>query len=82
MYRISDLTKQNIERAIGLDLASLKKMTALEEREWLEQKQAKKPVFSKRRKKGITGRGNPLISRRKFRTEEDLEVISKKIFGI
>ena len=38
--------------------------------------------ISKKRKHGLFCEGNPLLSRRKIRTIEDLNSKSKKIFGV
>lgn len=38
-------------------------------------------TFSKQRRFGI-GRGNPLLARRKIRTEEDLNIKSKRLMGV
>lgn len=61
MYMISDKTKKNIERVVGLPLEKLSVMTIAEERAWIEQKNKSPLKFSKRRRYGFVGRGNPLI---------------------
>lgn len=82
MYKISDKTKENLERSLGISLETLDKMTADEEREWIEKKAGKKLCFGKKRKNGIAGRGNPLLARRKIRTKEDLDIKSQNLYGI
>lgn len=82
MYTISEKTRANIERIIGIPVDKLNKMNTAEERSWVENKKKAKLSFSKRRRYGIIGRGNPLIARRKIRTAEDLNQKSKQFFGI
>ena len=66
MYVLSETARKNNERIIG----------------WIEKRIGKKLTFSSKTKKGIAGRGNPLLSRRKIRTLEDLDKKSKKYIGI
>lgn len=82
MYTISEKTRANIERVVGISVDKLSNMNAKEERSWIESKKMERLSFSKRRRYGIIGRGNPLIARRKIRTAEDLERKSKQFFGI
>ena len=76
MYVLSETARKNNERIIGLTCDKLAKMSAIEKRI------GKKLTFSSKTKKGIAGRGNPLLSRRKIRTLEDLDKKSKKYIGI
>lgn len=82
MYVISKVARENNERIIGLPYDRLTKMSAIEEKNWIEKRIGKKLTFSRKMKKGIAGRGNPLLSRRKIRTLEDLDRRSKKYIGI
>mgnify|MGYP004510620461 CR=1 FL=1 len=82
MYVVSDTARKNNERIIGKSLAEVQKMSAEEETQWVEKKIGKKLIFSKEMKKGRVGRGNPLLSRRKLRTLEDVDKKSKKYIGI
>lgn len=82
MYTISDTAKSNIERAVGLSIDKIKTMSSIDERRWVEKRTKSKLTFSKNTKRSVTGRGNPLLSRRKFRTLEDLDKKSKKYIGI
>lgn len=82
MYRMSDKAKSNNEHITGLSLEKMKTLSFDEEKQWIENRRKQMLVFSKRRKKGVTGRGNPLLARRKIRTMEDLAQKSKKYFGI
>ena len=72
----------NIERVVGMSIEKLVTMDTKEERSWIEKRNNSKLSFSKRQRYGIIGRGNPLLSRRKIRTAEDLEKKSKKFFGV
>lgn len=82
MYVMSEETKKNIERVTGLSIERIKRMTVREEQSWIEEWTGKKLSFSKERKRGIIGRGNPLLSRRKNRTYKDLDAKSRKYIGI
>lgn len=57
-------------------------MSTEEEREWIEEKAGKKICFSKKRKYGVVGRGNPLLARRKIRTIDDVDRKSREFYGI
>lgn len=82
MYTISEKTKKNIERIVGKSVDQLREMTPDEEMRLVKEKNGVELSFSKERKGGIVGRGNPLTSRRKLRTLEDLDFIGKRIIGI
>lgn len=82
MYTLSNTTKTNLERSLGISLEALSKMSASEEREWVEEKIGEKPCFSKKRKNGVIGRGNHLLARRKIRTIEDVNRKSQDLYGI
>lgn len=82
MYSISDVTKKNIERSLGISLEAFSAMTAEEEKRWITQKTNNKISYSKHRRHGIIGRGNPLLARRKIRTIEDISRKSHDLFGI
>lgn len=79
MYTLSDTTKKNIERVIGLSLDKLKVMSISEEKAWVEKRNNKDLSFSKHLKHGFIGRGNPLLAKRKIRTLADLNKIYDKI---
>ena len=82
MYNISNTTKKNLERSIGMSLEEFSKMTADEERYWIGNKTNNKISYSKKRRHGVIGRGNPLLARRKIRTIDDLVRKSRELFGI
>lgn len=58
------------------------KLSADEQQEWVEKRADRKLKYKRERKKGIMGRGNPLLARRKFRTLEDLDKKSKELYGL
>lgn len=82
MYKISNITKGNIERVTGLAIDKIKQMTLQEENDWVEKKCGRNLLFDKKKRYGVIGRGNPLLSRRKIRNAADLESRSRKYFGI
>lgn len=82
MYTISEKTKKNIERIVGRSVDQLKEITPDEEKHLVKERNGVDLSFSKERKNGIVGRGNPLTSRRKLRTLEDLDFIGKQLIGI
>ena len=82
MYRISDVTKRDLENILGMKLEDYGKMSAAQQQEWIEGKTGGKLKFSKRKRRGILGRGNPLLARRKLRTMDDIEQKSKDLYGI
>ena len=82
MYTLSEKTRENIERVVGIPIDKLINMDTSEERSWIEKRKNTRLSYSKRRRYGIVGRGNPLIARRKIRTAKDLDQKSKKFFGV
>lgn len=82
MYTISNTTKRNIERIVGVPLEKIAEMTVSEEKAWIEHRSKSPLQFSKRKRYGIIGRGNPLLARRKIRTFEDLGKRKHKLFKI
>lgn len=81
MYTISKKTKMNIERIVGMPIEKIITMDIKEERSWIEKRNNSKLAFSKKHRHGIIGCGNPLLTKRKIRTAEDLEK-NKKLFGV
>ena len=79
MVAMSNTTKENIEKIIQMPLEKAKELSAQEELEWVEKICGKKIIFSKQKRKGIIGRGNPFIARKKIRTMEDVEDKISKI---
>lgn len=82
MYVMSELTKKNVERVVGVSVEQIKRMTPAEEREIIERKISVPLGFSSKRRYGIVGRGNPLLSRRRIRSLEDVDNRSKRLFGV
>ena len=82
MYTMSALTKSNVERVTGVTIEEMKSMTMNQERDLVKKRNEERLTFSKQRRFGIIGRGNPLIARRKIRTEEDLNIKSKRLMGV
>ena len=83
MYEISKQARDNIKRIVGIDVNTIKKMSFDEQENWVKNRcSAKNITFSRKKRKSIIGRGNPLLARRKFRTMEDLDKKSKKYIGI
>lgn len=82
MYTISNTAKSNIERVVGLSMDKIKSLSFQEEQQWVESRTKKKICFSKKRKRGVAGSGNPLLVHKKIRTIEDLDKKSKKYIGI
>ena len=82
MYTMSRTAKSNIERIVGLSLNEIQAMSFHDEQQWIENRTKSKLSFSKIRKIGILGRGNPLLAKRKIRTRDDLNKKSKKYIGI
>ena len=71
MY-LNGKTKKILEKTLGLSLAEISGMTAEEEKKFVKTKSGAEPYFSKIVDKRINGRGNPLLSRRKICTLEDV----------
>lgn len=82
MFRMSEEAKLNIERVVGLSVEQINALTLQEEIDWVENRTKKRVMFSKQRRRGIIGRGNPLLARRKICTFADLDKKSKKYIGI
>lgn len=72
---ISKETQRNISQVIGVDYASVVNYEPSEEMSLV----GRMPVFSKKRDLKKIGRGNPLLSRHKIRTMDD---VNKKLSRI
>lgn len=59
---------KSIERMVGLPIEKIRNMTLDEELLYIQNKNKRKVKFTTRRNRGVCGRGNPLLSKRKFRT--------------
>lgn len=73
--RLSELTKKNISSCIGKPFGEIVTIEPDDEKNVIY----RKVCFSKKRDIRKTGRGNPLLARKKIRTLEDVEL---KIKGI
>ena len=82
MYRISNTAKNALENSLGISFEQLNDMSPEEERSWIENKIGHRLVFCKSIPQYLSGRGNPLLARRKIRTKEDLDKKSRILFGI
>lgn len=82
MYTMSERAIKNIEDTVGLPIEKIRKLTIEEEIDWVEKRSGKKTVFSKEKKALIIGRGNPLLARKRIRTVDDLNALSKKYIGV
>lgn len=82
MYIMSSSTRANVERVTGVTIEEIQNMTMKQERELVKKRSGERLHFSKKRRFGIIGRGNPLLARRKIRTEEELSIKSKRLMGV
>ena len=69
MY-LNQRTRDTLERIIGKSADDLKK---IEEKSFVEEKTGKNLIFSKKMDSRMTGRGNPLIIRRRISTMSDID---------
>ena len=72
MY-LNQRTRDTLERIIGKSADDLKKMDMIEEKRFVEEKTGKNLIFSKKMDSRMTGRGNPLIIRRRISTMSDID---------
>lgn len=70
---LSKDVKTALEEIIGLSLEEVSKLDFDEEKNYVETKTKKALRFSKKVDPRITGRGNPLIIRRRITTMEDID---------
>lgn len=68
MYSMSQKTKDAIEETVGLPIQRISMISISDEKKWIEKKTNKELVFSRKRRHGIIGRGNPLLARKIIRT--------------
>lgn len=78
MY-LSKETRASLEQILGKKLEEIAKMDFDEEKQFVEAKTKKPLVFSKNVDPRMSGRGNPLLTRRKIITLQDVD---KKILGM
>lgn len=72
MYLQND-TKKILEKFIGKSIFELSQMDLIDEVSFIKLKTGKRPVFSKDVDIRMQGRGNPLISRKRICTMEDVD---------
>ena len=72
MY-LNQRTRDTLERIIGKSADDLKKMDLIEEKSFVEEKTGKNLISSKKMDSRMTGRGNPLIIRRRISTMSDID---------
>lgn len=72
MYLEKD-TKKALEKFIGKSVLELSEMDMVEELSFIESRIGNTPVFSKNIDVRIQGRGNPLMTRKRICTMEDID---------
>lgn len=72
MY-LTEETRRILEQSMGITIEELSKMNFEEEKAFVERKIGQKLVFSKDRHPQMTGRGNPLIVRRRICTMDEID---------
>lgn len=70
---LNEKTKQLLEKTIGKSIAELSDMSFDEEIDYATKKYGRAPIFSKRPDRRMTGRGNPLIARKRICTMEEID---------
>lgn len=78
MFSLSKKTVEDLENRTGLTYSQLRSFSLDEELSFFK-KNGKQVSFSKERREGIIGRGNPLLARRRIRTMEDVDTFLEKI---
>lgn len=73
MY-LNNETKKILERAIGKSIVDISKMNIEDEIKFVESKFGSPPHFSQIMDKRVQGRGNPLLSRRRICTMEEIDI--------
>ncbi len=66
-------TKASLERILGRPLEDISAMNFDEEVRFVEQKTKKPLIFSKKADARMSGRGNPLLVRRRIVTMQDVD---------
>ena len=73
MIALKKETKSNLANLLGLKLEELDKLSVSEEIAHIETRLSGEIFFSRKRDTRKTGRGNPLLARKRIRTMEDIE---------
>lgn len=71
MFKISDVTKHNLEYSLGIALDDFNKMSAEEERKWILEKR-NRTIYCSR----------SILTNKKIRSNDDLNHISYNLYGI
>lgn len=66
-------TKKILEKFIGKSILELSEMDLVEEISFIKSKTGENPVFSKNVDIRMQGRGNPLMTRKRICTMEDID---------
>lgn len=82
MYRLSDITKLNIEKSLGMPVSEFSALSPEQEKMQIEKRTGRKLIFSKKKNEGRAGRGNALLARKKYKTDQDYEEKSRELFGL
>lgn len=82
MFSLSEKSKTNVEKVTGLKFEDLVQLSVQEEISYIEQKLQSPLTFSKKRNYLVVGRGNPLLSRKRIKTLQDVNRKSKDLFGV
>jgi len=69
---ISNEARIILEKNIGLSLNQISELTLSDEINYVKVKTGKDLIFSRKRDSRKIGRGNPLLARKLFTTEEEL----------
>ena len=78
MYLTAE-TKNSIMRALGRDITQNRFMSMPEEMAFVKERTGHAPHFSKEYDPRMQGRGNPLISRRRICTMEDVNKWAERL---
>lgn len=73
MYKISDSSKEILEKIVGKRYQDIVNMDCDEEIAYIQKKNNHKLVFSTKVDKRKIGRGNPLLSRRRIKTMDKVK---------
>ena len=76
MPTISERTKRNIGKTVGMNFDELIKLDLSDEIKFIESKNGKKITYNSKR---VCGRGNPRLATGRYRTMEEVDARLKKI---
>ena len=81
LFKLNNESLASIKYETGLDVEQISSMSCAEQNAWIEKRANKKITFPNQSKSIVAGRGNPLLAKHKYRTLDDLNIQSKKLFG-